>query len=246
MKVFDPSETATIVAGWTDAHVYSPAPRHRRRIMLDWLRDLSFSSLLDAGCAHADFLRALSRERPDVSLHGCDICQELMDHNAAALPSIQFATVDLTRDKFPKEGTFDVVVTSEVLEHIEDWQHALRNVLAHSHRYVFVTVPAGPRYSIDQRIGHFKHYTIAEVAAVVEAAGFRVLKSRYWGFPFHSLYKWAINAFSPEAIYTAFGERPYGFLKKTFCHLLYLLFLANDLFSSEGGQLLLLAERKGA
>jgi hypothetical protein len=246
MKAFDPSETASIVAGWTDAHAYSPAPRHRRRIMLNWLRDLSFSSLLDAGCAHADFLRALSLERPDVALHGCDICRELMDHNAATLPSIHFATVDLTRDKFPKEGTFDVVVTSEVLEHIEDWRHALRNVLAHSNRYVFVTVPAGPRYSIDQRIGHFKHYTVAEMASAVEEEGFRVLRSGYWGFPFHSLYKWAINAFSPEAVYTAFAERPYGFFKKAFCHLLYLLFLANDLFPSKGGQLLLLAERKSA
>lgn len=244
MKAFDPSETATIVAGWTDAHVYSPAPRHRRRIILNWLRELRFTTLLDAGCAHADLLRALAAQHPEASLHGCDICEELMEHNAAALPKIQFATVDLTKDKFPKEGTFDVVVTSEVLEHIENWGQALLNVLAHTSQYVFVTVPAGPRYAIDRRIGHFKHYTIEEVSAVVEQAGFRVLKSRYWGFPFHSLYKWAINAVSPDAIYAAFAEKPYGFLKKGFCHFLYLLFLVNDIFPSKGGQLLLLAERK--
>lgn len=244
MKSFDPNETATIVAGWTDAHVYSPAPRHRRRIMLNWLRNLPFTTLLDAGCAHADFLRALAEQRPSAALHGCDICQELMEQNAAALPQIQFATLDLTKGKFPKEDPFDVVVTSEVLEHIEHWEEALLNILTHTRQYVFVTVPAGPRYAIDRRIGHFKHYTIEEVSAVVEKAGFKVLKARYWGFPFHSLYKWAINAVSPDAIYTAFGERPYGLLKRGFCHFLYLLFLANDIFPSKGGQLLLLAERK--
>lgn len=243
MKTFDPSETATIVAGWTDAHVYSPAPRHRRRLMLAWLKPLKFSSLLDAGCAHADFLRALAPTTTTAQLYGCDICRELMEYNSVHIPGIKFATVDLTQEPFPGVSHFDMVVTSEVLEHIEDWQLALRNLLTYSKRYVLVTVPAGPRYSIDRRIGHFKHYTIEEVAAVVEAGGFRVVRARYWGFPFHSLYKWSINAFSPERIYTAFGEKSYGPFKKAFCHFLYGLFYLNDLFPSSGGQLLLLAER---
>jgi len=243
MKEFDPAETATIVAGWTDAHVYSPAPRHRRRLMLRWIESLQFRTLLDAGCAHADFLRALAVRRPQAKLHGCDICRELMEHNAQTIADIKFATVDLTKEPFPGVATFDVVITSEVLEHIEDWELALRNLLTYADRYVLVTVPAGHRYAIDKRIGHFRHYTIEEVARVVEAGGFRVVRARYWGFPFHSLYKWSINAFSPEAIYTAFGEKPYGPLKKAFCHFLYALFFVNDLFPSSGGQLMVLAER---
>lgn len=243
MKKFDPSETATIVAGWTDAHVYSPAPRHRRRLMLSWVRPLEFATLLDAGCAHADFLQTLAPVRSDVQLYGCDLCRELMEHNSATIPDIRFATVDLTKEPFPGVDKFDLVVTSEVLEHIDDWQLALRNLLTYSNRYVLVTVPAGRRYTIDERIGHFKHYTIDEVAAVVESGGFRVVKARYWGFPFHTLYKWSINAFSPERIYTAFGERQYGLFKKAFCHFLYGLFFLNDLFPSKGGQLMLLAER---
>lgn len=72
----------------------------------------------------------------------------------------------------------------------------------------------------------------------------RALAAEYpEGFPFHSLYKWASNAGSPEAIYSAFGEHPNGFLKKGFCHFLYPLFLFNAIFPSTGGQLLLLAER---
>lgn len=243
MKKFDPTETATIVAGWTDAHVYSPAPRHRRRLMLAWLKSLEFPTLLDAGCAHADFLRALAPLRTATKFYGCDLCRELMEHNTVAIPGISFATVDLTKEPFPGVAKFDMVVTSEVLEHIEDWQLALRNLLTYTNRYALVTVPAGKRYAIDRRIGHFKHYTIEEVTAVVEGEGFKVLRARYWGFPFHSLYKWSINAFSPERIYTAFGERPYGPFKKAFCHLLYGLFFINDLFPSSGGQLMLLAER---
>jgi SAM-dependent methyltransferase len=244
MKSFDPSETATIVASWTDAHKYSPAPRHRRRLMRNMIRALPFASFLDAGCAHADFLRELAPTTPNTKLYGCDICRELMEHNSATIANIQFATVDLTKEPFPGVARFDLVATSEVLEHIEDWQLALRNLLTYSNRYVLVTVPAGKRYSIDRRIGHFKHYTIEEVAAVVESEGFKVLRARYWGFPFHSLYKWAINAFSPELVYTAFAERPYGLFKKAVSYALFYLFYLNDLFPSKGGQLLLLAERK--
>lgn len=246
MKAFDPKETATIVAGWTDAHTYSPAPRHRRRLMLEWLQAVPFASLLDAGCAHADFLRALAPRRPDAHLYGCDICRELMEHNASAISGIQFATVDLTKEPFPGVSQFDVVVTSEVLEHIEDWELALRNLLAYSRRYVLVTVPAGKRYPIDERIGHFRHYRIEDVARVVTEAGFTVVRRRYWGFPVHALYKWAINAFAPDQLYVAFGERQYGPLKKALCHFLYCLFFLNDLFPSSGGQLLLLAERRPA
>lgn len=243
MKAFDPAETATIVAGWTDPHRYSPAPRHRRRLMRAWLKPLSFNSLLDAGCAHADFLRELAATRRGTQLYGCDICAELMEHNAATIPGIKFATVDLTKEPFPGVDQFDLVVTSEVLEHIDDWQLALRNLLAYSRRYALVTVPAGRRYPIDERIGHFRHYTIEDVTKVVTAEGFRVVKARYWGFPFHTLYKWAINTISPEQIYGAFSESRYGPLKIAFCHALYALFLLNDLFPSSGGQLLVLAER---
>lgn len=211
--------------------------------MRAWLKPLRFSSLLDAGCAHADFLRDLASQGGTAKLYGCDICAELMEHNSATIEGIQFATVDLTKEPFPGVASFDLVVTSEVLEHIEDWKLALRNLLTYSNRYALVTVPAGKRYAIDERIGHFKHYTIEEVSAVVESQGFRVLKARYWGFPFHTLYKWAINTISPAQIYSAFSESSYGPFKKAFCHLLYGLFFANDLFPSSGGQLLVLAER---
>ena len=214
--------------------------------MLSWLKGLKFASLLDAGCAHADFLKALAPNRPEVKLYGCDICKELMEHNTATIQGIQFATVDLSKEPFPNVAQFDMVVTSEVLEHIEDWKLALQNLMRYSSRYLLVTVPAGKRYPIDQRIGHFRHYTIEDVQSVLEAGGFRVLKARYWGFPFHSLYKWAINSFSPDRIYEAFGEKPYGPLKKAFCHFLFALFYLNNLFPSGGGQLLMLAERPQA
>jgi hypothetical protein len=245
MKTFDPKETATIVASWTDAHKYSPAPRHRRRLMLKMVEDLDFGSCLDAGCAHADFLQELSRRKKGVSYQGCDLCKEVIDHNRGTIPGIEFSIADLTQITSSDFKQYDLVVTSEVLEHIENWQLALENLLSLSSRYALITVPAGRRHAMDRRIGHFKHYTIEEVSGEVAKAGFRVRKARYWGFPFHSAYKYAINAVMPDYLYTEFGETRYGAFKKLFCESLYLLFFLNDFGGSRGPQLLLLAERTG-
>ncbi len=37
------------VAAWDDAHRYTPAPRHRRRLLLKLIGTLDFSDVLDAG-----------------------------------------------------------------------------------------------------------------------------------------------------------------------------------------------------
>jgi SAM-dependent methyltransferase len=245
LPTFNPAETATIVANWTEVHRYSPAPRHRRRLMLQLLKKLNFTSCLDAGCAHADFLTAAAPLYPQARFFGCDLCREVIERNQQTIGGIEFAVANLIEEPYPGRNEFDLVVTSEVLEHIEDWQTALIKLLQLSRRYIIVTVPAGKRYKMDQRIGHFRHYRIEDVASIVEAHGFTVRSARYWGFPVLSSYKYVINAFAPGYLYEEFGQRPYGLFKKTFCQFLYALFFLNDLFPSLacGGQLLLLAER---
>ena len=45
------ANATNVVAQWDDAHRYTPAPRHRRRLILDLLAGLDFADCLDAGCA---------------------------------------------------------------------------------------------------------------------------------------------------------------------------------------------------
>ena len=74
-----------VVAGWGDAHRYTPAPRHRRRLILNMLKGLDFADCLDAGCAQPFLLQAMV-ERFRVAGFGCDISDQVMEANRQVLP----------------------------------------------------------------------------------------------------------------------------------------------------------------
>ena len=87
-------------------------------------------------------------------------------------------------------------VCSEVLEHVDDPVTLIRNalrLLAPGCRLV-VTVPGGPRSAFDRHIGHFQHFTAAELRRVLTDAGYEVERVFRAGFPFFNLYKLAVIA----------------------------------------------------
>jgi hypothetical protein len=52
-----------------------------------------------------------------------------------------------------------------------------------------VTVPGGWRNAFDAHIGHRRHYTPADLAALLERAGFTIESLFGAGFPFFNLYR---------------------------------------------------------
>ena len=229
------------VALWDDAHRYSPAPRHRRRLILRWVRQLDIADCLDAGCAQPYLLDGL--RRLGLLVYGCDISAQVIEQNRLAFPGAEFESINLAKETWPGSRQFDLVIASEVLEHIEDWRTALKNLTAMSVKYVLITVPHGRIRSIDRRVGHYRHFQGEEICKTVESYGFTVVKARRWGWPFHSLYKDAMDAAAPDRIYESFGESRYGLAKKLLSNALFLLFFVNDVFRG-GDQLLVLAKRR--
>jgi len=228
------------VASWGDAHRWSPAPRHRRRLILKWIAGLEFDNVLDAGCAQAYLLEQILK-RYRVSVCGCDSCEQVIEENRLRFPEAEFEVVDLSMSRWPGGRQFDLVVCSEVIEHIEQWTTALCNVASMARRWLLVTAPSGTVYPIDHHVGHFRHFDGQELDSQIEQLGFRILRSRHWGVPMHALYKSAVNSINPQAVYEAFGEAEYGLGKRAVANLLYALFFVNDLFDA-GGQYVVLAE----
>jgi hypothetical protein len=226
------ANATNVVAQWDHAHRYTPAPRHRRRLLLDMLAGLEFVDCLDAGCAQPFLLQAIV-ERFGVLGFGCDVADQVMAQNQEALPGCTFRVVDLTRETWPGGRQFDLVVCSEVLEHLADWKAAVANLVQMARKDLVITVPSGPMRAMDRMVGHLQHFRGAELCAALEEQGSVIQTVRFWGFPMHTLYKSLISALSPAKVYTAFsGGQSYGPGKKLLSQLLYGLFFANDLFSS--------------
>jgi SAM-dependent methyltransferase len=223
------NDDRNVVAAWDDAHRYTPAPRHRRRLLLKILDGLEFDDVLDAGCAQP-FLLGEMVQRYGVVGYGCDLSDQVVEENRRTLPSCEYRALDLTKEVWPDAQRFDLVVCSEVLEHLADWQGALRNLVAMARNDLLITVPGGPRRAMDRLVGHVQHFEGTELTHALEALGCRVERVSRWGWPVHSAYKAAISRLGPDRLYATFsdGER-YGFFKKAISELLYRLFFVNDL-----------------
>jgi hypothetical protein len=227
-----------VVAAWDDAHRYTPAPRHRRRLLLKLLDELDFDTVLDTGCAQPFLLREIVARRA-VEGFGCDISDEVMELNRSVLPECRFESLDLTRETWPEGRRFDLVVCSEVLEHIAEWPAAVANLVKMAGKHLVITVPSGPRRLMDRLVGHVQHFEGPELIAELERNGCHIARVRRWGWPFHSLYKAAISTLSPDALYSSFsGENAYGPGKRVLSEMLYWLFFANDL-ANRGHQLII-------
>jgi len=232
-------DPVNVVHGWDEAHRTSPAPRHRRRLVVDIVRALDVRDCLDAGCGQPYLLEALQREL-GLETYGCDISDRTIEDSRGSAVAREFRVLDLSREIWPGR-TFDLVICSEVLEHIPDWPAALTNLARMARRYVLITVPTGKVRAMDRMVGHTQHFDGPELAAALGAAGCWPVMVRRWGFPFHSLYRAAISA-QAERVYRAFasGAR-YGLGQRVLSEALYRLFFLNDRFRG-GDELIVLAQ----
>src|SRR4051812_47033319 len=155
-EILASANATNVAADWDDAHRYTPAPRHRRRLVLNYLRGLDFADCLDAGCAQRFLLEAVA-DTFHVPGFGCDISDAVIEANQLARPDLAFRVLDLTQETWP-DRQFDLVVCSEVLEHIPDWRNALANLARMTRKHLLITVPSGPLRTMDRLVGHHQHF----------------------------------------------------------------------------------------
>jgi trans-aconitate methyltransferase len=223
---------------WGDMIRHSPAPFHRRRLILELASQLKFSSVLDVGCGNGEVLSAFAQRFPGVRLVGADLSGQVIAENRGRWPSAQFHQLDLGAAALDERC--DLVVCTEVVEHVPDWQRALRHLRQMCGGHLIVTVPCGKLFPIDRMMGHVRHFRPEEFAAGLQEAGFAVERSWQWGFPFHTLYKSLINL-SPERSMQSFGASSYGTSQKLIASLVGAAFYLNLRSSPFGRQLVVLA-----
>jgi len=179
---------------WNRVH---PGNRHRARLVIGELTRIVGAggdagaglSLLDVGCGNGLLLRRIAARFPRLELYGEDISPAAV---GLASDVVRETFVhDIGQSPLPTCVRFDLVVMTEVLEHVSDPVAFLRNLrrsLAPGAN-VILTVPIGPITAFDRRIGHHRHFTLPELDNVCTAAGYATARAYRWGFPFFSLYR---------------------------------------------------------
>jgi SAM-dependent methyltransferase len=217
---------------WGDMQDIGPVHRHTARIIVETTRTLAVRSVLDVGCGNGANLEALQRALGISDVTGVDLSAVALD-SARRRVRGEFRTMDLERDG-PLDRTFDLVLTSQVIEHVHDDDAFLRKLRAMCGKYVFVGSMQGRMRPSEVHIGHLRNYTRAGLEEKMSLAGFAIEKVIEWGFPFYSpLYRSAIEHIGGQVANVGHGRRD-----RMIANILYHLYKLNS--SSHGDVLMIL------
>ena len=122
----------------------------------------------------------------DIEFTGIDFLKGNLERAKKKNPDIDFFQADLTNEVSWEnfKNKFDTVLCSEVLEHLQDDNLALKILysLLKPNGILVVDVPAFPFLlsKFDIMHGHFRRYTKNTISKIVVNAGFTIEEIRYW------------------------------------------------------------------
>lgn len=207
---------------WDNMIRYSPAPRIRRDKLISWISKIAPKSLLDVGCGNGEFLLDVNQLMPAIKLTGADISNNVIESNRARIQGMIFNELDINSEKL--QSRFDVVVCMEVLEHCSDYRVVMQRLAAMTEKWLLITVPCGPLFVIDRRVGHVRHFKPEEIVEALTNVGLHVIKLQQWGFPFFNIYKHVINVWPDKMCESFLSEQEYGLKQKMLSYLTYAAF----------------------
>jgi 2-polyprenyl-3-methyl-5-hydroxy-6-metoxy-1,4-benzoquinol methylase len=189
---------------------YNPGARHRRRLIADAITRLpQASTVLEVGCGPGELIMDLKRLCPSARLSGLDLSTVAIEACRRAHPDVTFHVADIVESAL--DSSFDLVVCSEVTEHVDDPLRALRNMRAMTTDggFLVLTTPHGRIHSTELAIGHVKHPTRSELTKWLQEAGFTVVRIRQWGWPGYTILKYVANL-APETALDHLGQGEYS------------------------------------
>ena len=117
------------------------------KALLQIVGDLKPATILDAGCGEGFTLARLQKEGIGKHLEGIDYSLNAINLGKKNYPSLLLKQGDIYQLPY-KNNSFDLVVCSEVLEHLKYPERALEEVVRVSNKYCLLSVPNEPLFMI--------------------------------------------------------------------------------------------------
>ncbi|MBL0059206.1 MAG: class I SAM-dependent methyltransferase [Elusimicrobia bacterium] len=231
--------------GRRDYWRWMAAPRARVTAVSSILADAPPDRLCDLGCGDGAFLSKVTQLFPQARMTGIDRSSTQMQLNRKEWPTVSWIVTDLdTEGSLGPElrESFDAVTALEVIEHVSRPDLLLSHAfaLARPAGRLILSTQSGPLRETERRVGHRRHFSVSEMTALLNSAGWKPLRVWNTGWPFHDLSKWIANLF-PDRAMRRYGEEAYSVQQKIVCACLRGLFKLNSSF--RGAQLYALAEK---
>ena len=133
--------------------------------------------ILDAGCGSGGLSGLLLQKGYNVA--SCDMDNAAIQQGLARGRLRDARQADVTDLPF-EDGAFDLVICSEVIEHVPDDEQALRSLLRVARRDVLISVPAHAYLWTDSDtiLGHCRRYSRSGLADLVARSGAELIHLR--------------------------------------------------------------------
>lgn len=159
------------------------------RCILKYIDKNNVKSLLDVGCGQGNKTAYISKLLGFIEAVGLDASKSgiaLADKLYSNYKNLKFINEDLNEFYLENEDKYDMVSALEVLEHIEDWESLLNNMIKVCNRYILLTFPTGRMRDYEIKIGHLRNFKKGEVENFLISKGFKAVKTFYSGFPLYT------------------------------------------------------------
>src|SRR3989344_5076349 len=108
-------------------------------------KNLNISSVLDVGCGEGFTLNKLSENKIGKKLEGVDFQETAIEIGTKTHPHLALKQGNIYGLEY-KDNTFDLVMATEVLEHLEDPKKGLLELIRVSKKYILLSVPNEPLF----------------------------------------------------------------------------------------------------
>jgi len=144
------------------------------------IKNLKIETVLDVGCGEGFTLNKLKENKIGKTYEGIDYSKEAIALGRKAYPDLHIFEGNIYDLKY-KDNSFDLVICSEVVEHLENPQKALKELLRVSKKYVLLSVPNEPwfwlsnytQWGID--IGHINKWSRNQFLKFIKLESYKVL-----------------------------------------------------------------------
>lgn len=149
-------------------------------LLLDRNEPLPINQVVEIGCATGELLNQFLNEK-NFKKTGIDISDENIKYAQTFFENIDFKSIDYKDFFNNNKEKVDVVILSDILEHVEDDVEMLK-ISGENSQYVLLNMPIEkvPEYKdriygIDDIEGHLRAYSVKDTENLIEKAGLKVV-----------------------------------------------------------------------